>query len=97
MKIIRIGDHVVSSRHQHRGRVTQIEKLDLEDRGTQDWLSGLSIPVTKPQKIGEWISILVDGGGAVSVPASSVKVLTKARYEKAYGEYTSPYSDKYFG
>ena len=72
MKTLQFGDYVQTSRHNFRGRIYGIKRLDLTDQKIKDWLNEQSIPVSAEQQAGDWVNILVDGGGAVLSPIDSV-------------------------
>ncbi len=71
-KIVAMGDFVKSTSHGHTGRVYKIEYTD---DSWNDWLSLQSIPPTPEQIKGEWIGILINGHGAVSVPEDTCTII----------------------
>ena len=72
MSKIKLGDFVQSSNHEHEGRVYEIERPDSE---WIDWLEGLNIQPTIRQVLGNYIGILCNEHGAVSVPEDTCTVI----------------------
>lgn len=67
---VKLGYTVSTVRHKHRGVVYGIartfDRLDEDD----EWFDVQNLP--REARDERWISILIDGGGAVSVPESDI-------------------------
>ena len=72
MNKIKLGDFVKSSNHGHTGRAYKIEQPDNSWTG---WLSAQSIQANVEQVRGNWIGILCNEHGAVSVPEDTCTVI----------------------
>lgn len=66
------GDFVVSSNHGHKGLVYDICIAEPND---EDWFDLQNIQPTPEQKTGVWVSILIDGGGAVYVALDTISLI----------------------
>jgi hemimethylated DNA binding protein len=62
-----IGDYVRTTDHNFRGRVYKLHPDGCPE--SELWLRRQSIPV-REHKDEPWISVLVNGGGAVAVPTA---------------------------
>jgi hypothetical protein len=80
---ITFGAYVQSSNHGHQGRVTGVRFLTESDR---EWLDGQDIQATPEQRKGVWVDILVNGGGAVMVPADTLTEVEGMEYENDWAD-----------
>ena len=67
-----LGDWVETSTFGYIGRVYAIHHHCPEDEA---WLAGQMIPIPAELVDRPWVSVMVDGGGAVVVPISLCRVL----------------------
>lgn len=89
MNIVALGDFVKSSSHGHTGRVYKIEYAD---EGWKGWLDLQRIQPTQEQRDGEWIGILCNVHGAVSVPEDTCIIIPPI--EGFYRQYKdSPFAE----
>ena len=84
-----LGDWVKSLQYGHVGRVFKVHHWCPQDEA---WIAIQSISVTDEQREERWVSILVDKGGSVVQPISTVRVLTADEApEKLRNDFASMY------
>lgn len=66
------------------GRVTAVEHGCTQDA---EWLAAQTLLTDADKKPGVWLDILVHGGGAIHVPASTVKVIEPFPFENNWASF----------
>ena len=83
-----LGDFVVTGKYKYRGRVVEIHIEGCPEN--KMWQSGQEIPLSKDELKEVWYSILVHGGGCVTVAESDI-----VKKEKPY-KFDNLYASNYF-
>lgn len=84
--MFKVGDFVKTSRYGYEGRVIEVSKLSSSD---MSWVRSQAIPYTSEDKAADQISILVNGGGSITAPATSCTPVV-------IDGFSHPYHDQYF-
>ncbi len=81
-----LGDYVQENRYGRRGRITQIHFQCPQGAA---WQMGQEIPLTDEEINSRWVSILVDGGGAMVTPMTDCEIVEPF-------DFTNLWEDFYF-
>ena len=86
---VRLGDYVVTSAHNHTGRVYMIHNIFAETGEDDAWFRMQKPALPESARRERWVSILCHEGGAVQVPESDVKIVGKF-------DFNNPHDGSYF-